>query len=177
MSNLYKRAFEESNFDPIHPDVIFGKNVRLGYYVVIEEDCEIGNDVYIGHHTVIRGGARIGNKVLISQTCTFEKFVTIKDNVRIMPMCHITEGAVIDRDTFLGVGVILINTRKIMHGRGKPTYEPPLIGQRVRIGTGAIIMPGVVVHDDAVIGAGAVVTRNVNKGETVIGIPAREVNL
>jgi maltose O-acetyltransferase len=60
-----------------------------------------------------------------------------------------------------------------MHGRGKPLYEPPIIGKRVRIGSGAIIMPGTLVGDDAVIGAGAVVTRNVDTGTWVMGCPAR----
>jgi maltose O-acetyltransferase len=60
-----------------------------------------------------------------------------------------------------------------MHGRGKPLYEPPIIGKRVRIGSGSIVMPGTVVGDDAVIGAGAVVTKDVGTGVCVMGCPAR----
>jgi maltose O-acetyltransferase len=52
--------------------------------------------------------------------------------------------------------------------------RPIAIGRNVWIGGGAIILPGVTVGDDAIVGAGAVVTRDVRQGATVVGNPAKE---
>jgi acetyltransferase-like isoleucine patch superfamily enzyme len=118
-------------------------------------DCEVGENCFIGPFVEI-GGATIGNRTRISSHSYICPFVTIGDD------CFIGHGVQFTNDTF--------DTEF-----GK-TWNPQktVVGNRVRIGSGCVILP-ICIGDDAVIGAGAVVTRDVPAGTTVAGVPARRM--
>lgn len=158
---------------PIHESVKFGENVRLGYYVVIEEGCEIGDNCFIGNFVMMRPYTKIGNNCVIGHGCVFEGWSEIGDGTHIMPQCHITKGAKIGRLVFIGAGVIGVNDRKMVFRRKEFKPEPFEIRDYARIGSGAIILSGVVIEENALVGAGAIVTKNVPAGKIAIGIPAR----
>lgn len=127
-------------------------NVSLGQFVVIEARVRVGRRVSIGHHTVIEEDVWIGN------------------HVRIYQLCSITKGAVIENDVFIGPGVIMLNTRRISHDRGyEPILTPPVIKRGARIGGGCVILPGVLIGEEALIGAGSTVAEDVPHGEVYFG--------
>lgn len=173
--NIYGNHYIQSKFDPIHPDAIFGKNVRLGYYVVIEEECEIGDNTYIGNFCVMRPKTKIGKNCKIGHSTVFEGRGRLGDRITIMPHAQICLDAVIEDDVFLGPMYIGLNTKRIAHGRGKAIYSPPIIKRAARIGGGVIVMPGVVVGENSLVGAGALVTKDVPDRAIVMGMPARIV--
>ena len=72
-------------------------------------------------------------------------------------------------DVFIGHGVMTANARYPQAGAAEWTCEPPVVGDRVSIGSNATILPGVRIGDDAVIGSGAVVSRDVAPGTVVVG--------
>jgi UDP-2-acetamido-3-amino-2,3-dideoxy-glucuronate N-acetyltransferase len=157
---------KESNveFVSIADDVILGKDVKI-YRFVNLYGCQIGDECRIGTFVEIQKGAIIGRRCKISSH-TF-----------------ICEGVQIGDGCFIGHGVVFINDRhpRAVTSSGQPESEEDWsnrfvatkVGDRVSIGSGAIILGGITLGEGAVIGAGAVVTRDVAPNEVVAGVPAR----
>ena len=118
----------------------------------------IGNDVFIGHNTVVRSNVSIGDGSVIGHLVMIESDTSIGQKVTIQSQCHITKNAVIADRVFMVPMAMCINTKNISHGRGyKPKIQGPIIGFGARIGSGAILLPGTEIGQNAVIGAGAIV--------------------
>jgi acetyltransferase-like isoleucine patch superfamily enzyme len=160
---------------PIHPTVKFGRDVKLGDFVVIGSGCTIGNETFIGNFVNIREGCRIGDNCSIEHLVTLAAFVVLGDHVTVKPHCNLSQGMIVGEDTFFSVGVMTMNTRRISYGRDAVDriYKPPVIGRAVRIGGGAVILPAVTIGDNAVIAAGSIVTKDVPPCVLVMGNPAR----
>jgi acetyltransferase-like isoleucine patch superfamily enzyme len=135
-------------------DVKFGGNVT-----VIEPAnlycCDIGDDTFIGPFVEIQRGAVIGKRCRIQSHSFICELVTIGDD------CFISHGAMFINDLFLTGGPA-----------GKPDlWRPTKLGNRVSVGTNATILP-VTICDQVVIGAGAVVTKNITVPGIYAGNPA-----
>lgn len=124
-------------------------------------DSQIGADCFIGPFVEI-GGATIGARTKISSHCY------ICPHVEIMEDCFIAHGVLFTNDTFETPE----RYEDIKELAAQWTPRRTVVGNCVRIGSGAIILP-VKIGNHAVIGAGAVVTHDVPAGATVKGIPAR----
>ncbi len=151
-----------ADFSRIAPDVKFGRGVKLFGFVNLY-GCEIGDDSKIGCFVEIQKNALIGKRVKVSSH-TF-----------------ICEGVTIENEVFVGHGVLFINDRypRATADDGDLQTEadwevvPTLVKRRASIGSGAVILCGVTIGEDAVIGAGAVVTKDVPPRAVVAGVPAR----
>ena len=176
MSNIYEEKFERVMPGPIHYSVRFGKNVKVGENVVIDKDVEIGDNVFIGNNTVIRSNVKIGNNTVIGHLVMIESDTVIGNYVTIQSQCHITKFATIEDSVFFGPMAMLINTNKISHGRGyKPKLVGPHIGFGCRIGAGSVIMPGVKLEEQVLVGANSTVTSDCYSFGVYIGSPARRI--
>lgn len=138
------------------------KNVQFGERVTVIEPvnlygCTIGDDVFIGPFVEIQKSATVGSRCRI-QSHSF--------------VCEMVE---IGEDCFIAHGVMFINDKFVNGGpaRGdKSLWESTRIGRNVSIGSGATILP-VTICDNVVVGAGAVVTRNITLPGVYAGNPAR----
>jgi len=148
----------------IAPDVKMGRNVRVVGYVNLY-GCEIGDEVKIGTFVEIQKGAKIGNRCKISSH-TF-----------------ICEGVTLEDEVFIGHNVTFINDRypRSTNGNGQLQTEADwncirtLVKRGASIGSGATLLCGITVGENALVGAGSVVTKNVPPGVVVAGNPARIV--
>jgi acetyltransferase-like isoleucine patch superfamily enzyme len=146
----------------VSEDVQLGERVRLANFVNLY-GCEIGDDTRIGAFVEVQNDARIGMRCKISSHTFICSGVTIEDEV------------------FIGHNVVFINDRRprATNADGSPQSEKDwllertLVRRRASVGSGAIIMCGVEVGEGALIGAGALVTRNVPPNSVVAGSPAR----
>jgi acetyltransferase-like isoleucine patch superfamily enzyme len=162
----------------IHPSVEIGEGTRIESTAILQEGCKIGKNCFVGNYVVMRPNTRIGDNTKIGHLCVFEGNSIIGSNVLIHAQCHITMGTIIEDAVFLGPGVIGINDRYMVHMRRhikEFVQEPFIVRRAARIGSGAIILPRVEIGENAVVGAGAVVTRNVGPKTVVLGNPARFV--
>lgn len=138
-------------------------------YAVVEAGVRIGPEAFVGDHTVIRAGATLAAGAAVGAFCVISGEVELGERVRMQSHCGIGPGVVIEADAFLGPAVRIL-TGRTMSDRPRAT---PILRRGCQIGTGARIMQGVEIGEEAVVGAGAVVTADVPAGVTVRGMPAR----
>ena len=133
-----------------------------------------GENLFLGHHSIIRNGFQIGHNVMISHLCTVEENVKIGDSTRIQANCYITRGTVIGDSVFIGPGVTTTNDKEILsHGREPdPELCPPTFERGCRVGAGTVILPGITIGENAMVGAGSIVTCDIPPGELWYGVPA-----
>ena len=156
--------------------VRIGRGTSVGPHAVIFYDVEIGSGTLIGDGASIREQCRVGSNCIISRYVTVNYHTRIGDRTRIMDLTHITGNCVIGDDVFISVLVSTANDNEMVtrqYEEGK--VVGPHIGSRVSIGEGACILPGVKIGDGALVGAGSVVTKDVEPLALVIGVPARFV--
>ena len=140
----------------INADVQFGKNVKLVEPLNLY-GCTIDDDCFVGPFTEIQKDVRIGKRTKIQSHSFICELVTIGD------------------DCFIGHGVMFINDVFAKGGpaRGeKSLWRSTVIGNKVSIGSNATILP-VKICNNVVIGAGAVVTKNIDQPGIYAGNPAK----
>ena len=146
------------------------------------ENCNIGRNTVIFHENLVNlYGCNIGNGCKIGAFVEIQSGVSIGDNCKISSHSFICEGVTIGHNVFVGHGAIFVNDRfpraTLPNGELKGPkdwlLEATSIGNGVSIGSGAVIMCGIDIGENSLIGAGAVVTKSVRKNATVAGIPAR----
>ncbi|MDN4986747.1 acyltransferase [Bradyrhizobium sp. WYCCWR 13022] len=139
-------------------DVTFGLRVKIVQPCNLY-GCEIGDDCFIGPFTEIQKTARIGARTRVQSHAFVCELVTIGED------CFIGHGAVFINDSFSTGGP----------ARGdRELWRATSIGHRVSIGSNATILP-VRICDDVVVGAGAVVTRDITEPGFYVGNPARKL--
>jgi acetyltransferase-like isoleucine patch superfamily enzyme len=142
-------------FSTLYAGTEIGDNFQTGQGVSIREDNVIGNNVSIGTNSVLEFGNRIGDNSRIHSNC-FLEMVTIGKFVFIGPHVTFTDDP---------------------HPMGCPKYKEckkgAIVGDFARIGANSTILPGVRIGENSLVGAGAVVTRDVPSHTVVIGNPAK----
>jgi UDP-2-acetamido-3-amino-2,3-dideoxy-glucuronate N-acetyltransferase len=142
---------------------------------VIDEGCTIGNDVKIWHFSHIMPGCVLGDRCNIGQNVVISPQVTLGTNVKVQNNVSIYTGVICEDDVFLGPSMVftnVINPRSAVNRREQ--YARTLVKKGASIGANATIVCGNDIGQFALIGAGAVVTRNVPDYALVIGNPARQ---
>ncbi|HEX9196995.1 MAG TPA: acyltransferase [Candidatus Bathyarchaeia archaeon] len=133
----------------------------------------IGKDSQI-HDQVNLYGCKIGKNTKIDSYVYIEEGVTIGDNCKIRPFVFIPTGVVIENDVFIAPNVTFTNDK---HPRAHGKWS--LLNTRVKsfasIGAGSTINPGVKIAENALIGAGSVVTKDIPENAIAVGIPARVI--
>jgi acetyltransferase-like isoleucine patch superfamily enzyme len=118
---------------------------------------------------------RIGDNVSVGTLSVIEHHVQIGDNVRIHTQAFIPEFSVLEDGCWIGPNVVLTNARYPLSPQAKHTLAGPVIRKGAKIGANVTLLPGVVIGEDALVGAGSVVVRDVPAGAVVVGNPARVV--
>jgi UDP-2-acetamido-3-amino-2,3-dideoxy-glucuronate N-acetyltransferase len=140
---------------------------------LVETGATLGHEVRIWHWVHVRAGAVIGDHTSIGQGC-YVGAVTIGRGCRVQNHVSLYDGVTIEDDVFLGPSCVFTNVK---HPRAflsrKHAFAPTRICRGASVGANATIVCGVTVGEFAMIGAGAVVTRDVLPYALVVGAPAR----
>jgi acetyltransferase-like isoleucine patch superfamily enzyme len=145
-----------------------------GEFCVIFPDVTIGEGTRLGNFVMIRSATRIGERCTIGSYVDIEGEVIVGSHVSLQSGCYITRGVVIEDDVFCGPRVITMNDKRICHRRPALTFvrNAPRILRAARVGGGSVLLPGITVGENAFVGAGSVVTKDVPDGVIVAGNPA-----
>lgn len=132
-----------------------GKHFQTGHHVMIRELNDIGDNVSIGTHTVV------------------EHHVTLGDGVRIHSQAFIPEYTIVEAGAWIGPNVVCTNAQYPLSPEAKANLKGPLIRAGAKIGANVTLLPGVEIGENALIGAGSVVTTDIPPGKVAVGNPAR----
>lgn len=151
-----------------------GAGCSIGTNAVIYYDVEIGDNTLIGDAASIRETARIGNGCVVGRSVTVDRDVEIGDDTKINFATSLAAKARIGRGVFIAQHVITTNDNALgREGWREEIAAGPTIEDEAVIGANATLLPGVKIARGATVGAGSVVTKDVEPGVTVVGVPAR----
>ena len=144
------------------------------------DDVAFGDGVVVGPFTNLYG-CRIGDESRIGPFVDIQRGATIGARCKVQSHTFVCDGVEIGDEVFVGHGDVFINDklpRATTDEGGLQTGDdwellPTVVERRASLGSGAIVLGGVRIGEGAIVGAGAVVTRDVAPGETVAGVPAR----
>jgi acetyltransferase-like isoleucine patch superfamily enzyme len=150
-----------------------------GQFCVIAPDVKLGRDVVI-HNFVNLYGCEVGDRTRIGSFVEIQKGARVGRNCKISSHSFICEGVTIEDEVFIGHGVIFINDKYPRATTAMGTLQtdsdwevvPTIVKRGASIGSGATILCGVTIGESVIVGAGAVVTKDVPAGTTVLGNPA-----
>ena len=161
--------------DELGPLVV-GDGTAILACAVVFAGTRLGRSVVVGDQACVRERCELGDEVVVGRGSLVENDVTIGARTRIQANAYVTAYSTVEDDVFIAPGVTTTNDNFM--GRGEKRFEllrGPTIRRGARIGGGAVLLPGIEVGEEAFVGAGAVVLRNVPRRAVVVGNPARQI--
>ena len=159
--------------DPLPPARI-GDGTVVSTGAIVFAGTEIGAGSIIGDQSCIRERVTLGADCVLGRGSLIENDTTVGAGTRIQAGAYITAYSTLEEDVFIAPCVVTTNDNYMGRTeRRKREMRGPTIRRSARIGGGAILCPGVEVGEEAYVGAGAVVTKDVPAAAVVVGSPAR----
>lgn len=152
-----------------------GKNATIRSHTVIYAGNTIGDNFQTGHHVTIREENKIGDNVSIGTSSVVEHDVRIGDDVRIHSQAFIPEETILEAGCWIGPKVVITNAKYPLSPRVKSSLKGATVRKNAKIGANATLLPGVIIGENALIGAGTLVTKDVPAGKVVVGNPGQPI--
>ena len=143
---------------------------------VIDEGCVIGKGTRIWHFSHVMAGCRIGENCNLGQNVVVSPDVVLGNNVKVQNNVSIYTGVICEDDVFLGPSMVFTNVtnpRSAVNRRGQ--YAATLVKKGATIGANATVVCGHNIGEYALIGAGAVITKDIAPYALVVGNPSRQI--
>jgi acetyltransferase-like isoleucine patch superfamily enzyme len=159
--------------EPLPPAEI-GDGTIVSTGAIVFAGTRIGARVIVGDQACVRERVQIGDDVVVGRGVLVENDTTIGALTKIQAEAYITAYSTLEEDVFIAPCVVTTNDNFM--GRTERRHElikGPTVRRGARVGGGAILCPGIVVGEEAFVGAGAVVTKDVEPRMLVVGNPAR----
>lgn len=136
---------------------------------------EIGDGTTIWQYSVVLSGARLGRDCNVNCHCFIENQVSLGDRVTVKSGVYLWDGLEVEDDVFIGPNATFVNNPFPRSKQFITDYKKTIIRRGASIGAAAVIMTGIEIGENAMIGAGSVVTKNVPANTVWYGNPAREM--
>lgn len=166
----YLMDFFDSRINNKHP-LIIGENSIIRSETIIYGDTAIGDNFQTGHRVTIRESSQIGNNVRIGTLSDVQGYCNIGDYVNIHSNVFIGEKSIIKDFVWIFPGVILTNDPT----PPSENLQGVTVDSFAVIAAMSVILPGVTISEDSLVGAGSTVKRDVESGDVVSGEPAKVI--
>jgi acetyltransferase-like isoleucine patch superfamily enzyme len=153
-----------------------GDGAVIRSHTVIYAGSTIGDNFQTGHHVMVREENKIGNNVSIGTSSVVEHHVTIGSNVRIHTNAFVPETSILEDGCWLGPHVVITNALYPLSPNVKKELRGAIVKKNAKVGANATLLPGVTIGENSLVGAGAVVTKDVPPNKVAAGNPARIIN-
>jgi acetyltransferase-like isoleucine patch superfamily enzyme len=159
--------------DPLPPAVI-GAGTVVSTGAVVFAGSEIGESCIVGDQSCIRERVVLGDDCVLGRGSLIENDTTVGAGTRIQAGAYVTAYSTLEEDVFIAPCVVTTNDNFMGRTeKRKALMKGPTIRRGARVGGGAILCPAIEIGEEAFVGAGAVVTRDVPARKLVVGSPAR----
>jgi acetyltransferase-like isoleucine patch superfamily enzyme len=161
--------------EPLEPTTI-GDGTIVSTGAIVFAGSRIGARVILGDQSCVRERVRVGDDVVLGRGSYIENDTTVGDRTKIQADAYVTAYSTLEEDVFIAPCVVTTNDNYM--GRTEKRLElmkGPTIRRGARIGGGAILCPAVEIGEEAFVGAGAVVTKDVPPRALMVGNPARRL--
>jgi acetyltransferase-like isoleucine patch superfamily enzyme len=159
--------------DPLPPTVI-GDGTIVSTGAVVFAGSTIGARVILGDQTCVRERVTVGDDVVLGRGSLIENDTTVGAMTKIQAAAYITAYSTLEEHVFIAPCVVTTNDNWMGRSeKRRGNVKGPTIRRGARVGGGAILCPGVEIGEEAFVGAGAVVTKDVPPRVVVVGSPAR----
>jgi acetyltransferase-like isoleucine patch superfamily enzyme len=156
------------------PPTLIGDGTVVSTGAVVFAGSEIGARVILGDQSCVRERVRVGDDVVIGRGSLVENDTTIGAKTKIQAGAYITAYSTLEEDVFIAPCVVTTNDNFMGRTEARlALMKGPTIRRGARVGGGVILCPGVEIGEEAFIGAGAVVTKDVPPRKIAYGNPAR----
>jgi len=158
------------------PPAQLGTGTVVSTGAVVFAGTMVGDRVIVGDQACVRERCTIGDDVVIGRGSLVENDTTVGALTRIQAHAYITAYSTLEEEVFIAPCVVTTNDN--LMGRTERRHElvrGPTIRRGARVGGGAVLCPGIEVGEEAFVGAGAVVTKDVPPRAVVVGNPARQI--
>jgi acetyltransferase-like isoleucine patch superfamily enzyme len=154
-----------------------GNGVLIRPNSIVYTGCTIANDSRVCSHVIMREFTELGRNSYLGNGVKVEGYSKIGNETGVETQVHVTAKALIEDKVFIAAMSVLANGQTITWARPHvPTFEEgPKIRKGARIAIGVKILPGIEIGREALIGAGAVVTKDIPSFKIAVGVPARVV--
>ncbi len=141
---------------------------------IIDEDCEIGEGTKVWAFSHVMRGSRIGKNCVIGEGVHIGNNVIVGDNCKIQNHAILYEGVILGDNVFIGPNVVTTNDiQPEALGDWKDRFKATVFENNSSIGANSTIICGVTIKSSSLVGAGSVVTKDVETNTVVVGNPAK----
>jgi acetyltransferase-like isoleucine patch superfamily enzyme len=158
------------------PPLVIGDGVSILACAVVFAGSRLGKGVIVGDQACVRERCDLGDEVVVGRGSVVENDTTVGARTRIQANAYVTAYSTIEEDVFVAPCVVTTNDN--LMGRTEERHarrRGPTIRRAARVGAGAVLLPGIEIGEEAFVGAGAVVLRDVPPRTVVVGNPARAI--
>jgi acetyltransferase-like isoleucine patch superfamily enzyme len=158
------------------PPLVLGPGTIVSTGAVVFAGTTVGERVIVGDQACVRERCTIGHDVVIGRGSLVENDTSVGALTKIQAHAYITAYSLLEENVFIAPCVITTNDNYM--GRTEKRHElmkGPTIRRGARVGGGSVLLPGVEIGEEAFIGAGAVVLRDVPPRAVMVGSPARQI--
>ena len=161
--------------EPLPPAEV-GDGCLVGTGAVLYAGCRLGPRVLVADYATIRERVEVGAETIVGRGVAVENDCHVGARCKLETNAYLAAYTTVEDDVFVAPGVLTSNDRFL--GRTeerKRHFGGPVVRRGARLSVGAVLLPGTEVPEEALVGAGAVLTRDAKAGQVHVGIPARAV--
>lgn len=174
---LGKPSIRQGDDDPATAPLVLEAGVTVGAGAIVFAGARIGAGAVVGDHAYVRERAQVGRDSVLGRTVAIGADVVVGERVRMQNNAAFVSGCVVEDDVFVGPNVITTDDDTMGRRPAGTPRRPCRLRRGCRIGASVILLPGVEVGEEAVVGAGSLVRESVAPRTLVVGAPARTVRV